>query len=322
MQYPLLSVIIPMFNTEKYIIKCIDSILNQSFKDLEIIIIDDKSYDNSITIVQDFIKVHDNIKLYKAKTKVLAGGARNIGLEKAKGKYISFIDSDDWIDLNVYEKAMDVIQRTESDIAIFGVIKEYIHKTKPYYKYVYTKEEILDENIAFDILTNNSSRNIIISPITCNKIYKSNFLKTYGINFQQNSYNEDDIFTFKCLLMANKVVTVPNVYYHYFQRPDSITHTFSKKHIDDVLYAFQIIKDFLIEHQLYKNHRKNFFAYFERNLSFVLNLLLSKEKDRKTQDKYVDYLVEKAPITINYGDYLNYCGAERLRYFLNPNPIK
>lgn len=114
----LISVIIPIYNAELYLQKCLDSVVNQTLKDIEVICVDDGSTDNSVDIIKKYMMSDSRIKLFQQSNKG-AGAARNYGLKYAIGKYVHFLDSDDWLDLSAYEKTHNVIEETKSDICIF-----------------------------------------------------------------------------------------------------------------------------------------------------------------------------------------------------------
>ena len=319
---PLLSVIVPVYNTEDYLAKCLDSITNQSFKSMELLIVNDRSTDGSEAIIEYYKNKNTAIRTFCTDIKSLAGGARNIGLENAKGKYIGFVDSDDWVDTNMYEKIIALLERSNADIALSGVIKEYESPSDAYYKYTYNSENVIDASFAFDLLTRRFNQDISISPIACNKVYKRSFLKKHNLSFLPNNYNEDDLFNFQCFLKANKIAIAPNTYYHYYQRTNSITHSFSKKHIDDLLDVFAIIKEYLDTNKLFEQHKSHYFSYFEKCSGFVLNLMIIKEQNIEIQNKYLQYFLFKSQPLLWIPDYFEFCGAQKLRNFFNPPPIK
>ena len=120
-----ISVIIPVYNVEKYIVKCLDSLVNQTLENIEIIVVNDGSKDNSQTIIDKYVKKYPKkIKSY-IKENGGQGSARNLGLEYAKGEYISFVDSDDWLDLNALEEMYNLAKKDNSDIVICDMIDHF-----------------------------------------------------------------------------------------------------------------------------------------------------------------------------------------------------
>ena len=114
----LVSVIIPVYNAALFLDQCLDSVVNQTLRDIEIICVDDGSTDNSVDIIKKYMMSDSRIKLFRQSNKG-AGAARNFGLKYATGKYVHFLDSDDWLDLSAYEKTYGIIEEAKSDICIF-----------------------------------------------------------------------------------------------------------------------------------------------------------------------------------------------------------
>lgn len=319
---PMLSVIIPVYNTAPYLSKCIDSVLNQSLQDIEVLIINDQSTDGSEIIIQEYARRCHAVKIFSTAKKSLAGGARNIGIEHARGKYIGFVDSDDWIDTNMYSNMIALLEQSGADIGICGVMKEYESPYDVYYKYNYQIENILEGKYAFQLLARQFNQDLSISPIACNKVYKADFLARHHFSFLSDNYNEDDVFNYLCFSKADKVAVTPNTFYHYYQRNSSITHSFSQKHMDDLLDAFNEIKRYMEINDLFDTYKKHYYAYFEKCSGFVFNLLILNEQSMEIQNKYLRYFFKKSQCNLNVQDYLEYCGAQRLRNFFNPTPIK
>ncbi|MCG3168384.1 MAG: hypothetical protein POELPBGB_04189 [Bacteroidia bacterium] len=315
---PLISIIVPVFNTELYIERCLDSLINQSLKDIEIIVVDDMSTDNSGKIVQAYSEKYHFIKYFKMKSKGLAGGSRNLGLKNASGYYIGFVDSDDWIDTMMYEKMGITLEKSHADIAVCGVLREYESYYDTEFRYKYQFQNIIEGKAALELLCRSHNQDISISSIVCNKLYRVELLRNNDITFLSNSINEDEVFNFLCFLNAKKIAIIPDTYYHYYQRQNSITHEFSKRHIDDLLHGIRIIKLHLESTGLYELNRKNYYSFFEKSLSFVLSSLITHEQNSAIQNEYIKYLFKKSSDTIDLNEYLDYIGASRLRKFLLP----
>lgn len=229
-----ISVIIPVYNSEKYIAQCLDSIINQSLKDIEIICVNDGSTDNSLDILNEYAKKDNRIKVItQINTGNGAGSARNTGLEQAKGEYISFIDSDDYIDKDFLEKLYKEAKEYDADIACSGVIKERENEQKTQLKFNEIK------------VSDNPNDNLKVSkslpyPYPWNKIYKREFVVSYGIKFVENIYFEDLIFTPLVITKAEKLISVPDVYYHYIERENSVSSAKSGIKDSDKNRAFNL----------------------------------------------------------------------------------
>jgi glycosyltransferase involved in cell wall biosynthesis len=319
---PYVSIIIPVFNSETYISRCLNSVLNQSIKEVEILIIDDISTDKSEQIILKYKKSNQCIKYIKLKEKCGAGGARNIGLKYAKGKYISFIDSDDWADSTMLEKMSYYLDKYKCEIALCGILTEFHDARSAQIRYSYDVENVIDSEFAIDLLTRRFNQDISISPLVGNKIYDKSFLKRNNLTFIPNCFNEDDAFNFLSFINAKKIVITPSTFYHYYQRDNSITHTFSKKHIKDLVVAFHFIKEYLLLHQIYETYRERYFSFFEKCLSFILTNLINLEPDYLVQNEYLKYLLRISRNILPINEYIDYLGVMRINNFILPYKIK
>ena len=227
MENELISVIIPVYNVEKYICKCVDSILEQSYTNIEIILVDDGSPDNCAMICDKYEKKDGRIKVVHKENGGLSS-ARNVGLEMSLGEYIIFIDSDDWIESTYIEKLYCRLKENNADIAVpafclsyengIQIIDSRISKCT-----VYTSEESL-ENFLF---------NGYLTPCVASKLWKKSLWDE--IRCPEGKLFEDQFTTYKLLMSANKVVYDPDVYYYYYKREGSIGHSFFSERTYDLL---------------------------------------------------------------------------------------
>ena len=209
---PKISVIIPVFNVENYLEKCLDSVVNQTLNDIEIICINDGSTDNSPNILESYVQKDARIIVINQENKGLSA-ARNRGLEIAKGEYISFVDSDDWIDENFLEKLYEAITKNNCDIAIATIIRKREYHQK--YRVLYSDEKIFS--------TFEEKVKICAIPRCCyvwNKLYKARLVKDSV--FKEGVYYEDMLWLPLILDKAEKLVTVPNTVYWYRVNNNSI----------------------------------------------------------------------------------------------------
>lgn len=282
----ILTVIIPSYNNDQYIERCLKSIINQSIKNIKIIIVDDGSTDTSLDIIQRYTKKYNNIEYYTSKRQG-PGMARNIGITNCNTKYVTFIDSDDWIDLNAYKKCVDLLEcQPQCDVAVIGIMTEYDSYMLFQKRYTYENENIIDSNLALSLLTDMYNYSERISPLVGNKIYRSNLIIDNNILFP-NTYFEDNVFMFKLFYYAKYIILVPDNYLHYYQRNNSIMHSFSKKHISDFFESFSDIKNFLENEKCFYDYEQMFFAYFQRSCKSLLNILFYVEQDSQIQKKYL-----------------------------------
>ncbi len=200
-----ISVIVPIYNTEKYLRKCLESLVNQTFKDIEIICVNDGSRDASLSILQEYQAKYDNIKIINQENQGLSV-ARNVGIKASYGEYIGFVDSDDWVDLDFFEKLYSAIARNDCDIATATIIRKRPLSQK--YRVYYAEEKIyaaLEDKIK-----------VCAVPKCCyvwNKLYKKDLIK--DIAFKENVFFEDMLWTPHVLLKSDKLVTVCGASYYY-----------------------------------------------------------------------------------------------------------
>lgn len=234
------SIIVPIYNVEKYLPKCLESIINQTLKDVEIICINDGSTDNSLSILKEYANRDSRIQIINTQNKGIAA-ARNFGINVATGEFLGFIDSDDWIDLDFFEKLYLTAKKYSADIAAAGIIRVSGRRKRillEFKKEIAT--DITDEKFKICDIPDKS--------YTCNKIYKTSKLKEYDLKFRNNALYEDIIFTPEVIHKLNILATVPNTYYFYYKREGSITNT--KSNNEDYMKAKKIANKYFIENNI------------------------------------------------------------------------
>ena len=219
---PLISVIVPIYNVEKYLDRCVESIINQTYKNLEIILVNDGSPDNCPKMCDDYAEKDSRIKVVHKENGGLSD-ARNVGMEVATGEYVSFIDSDDWIDLETFSLSMAKIKECNAQIVAFNIINV---SDNPFVPNLSDKYEIVNSQKAIE----NTIDDINIKTVVWNKIYKRSTLQ--GLKFKKDKINEDEFFTFYALSNAQKIVYLYRQCYYYYQRSNSIMGTYSLKRLD------------------------------------------------------------------------------------------
>ena len=314
-----ISVIIATHNTENYIKKCLDSILNQTLKDLEIIIIDDASTDNTPSILSDYAKKHQNITIQIQKESYGPGTARNNALFIAKGEYISFIDSDDWIDLNYFEFMYNRAQATNADIVACGLIREYDYLLKsPVYKCYYDREYCFTGEIAFRIMTWEYNYGLKFIPSALNKIYRREFLEKNSLKFAENIYFEDQPFSYTCTLAAQKVLCVPDVLYHHYKRTGSIVQSFSTKNVDDMMTAYIIIRNFLKDKGIYEKYQFNYYSSLQHFYNLIVRQIFEFVLGEEERKIYLKYSFKRLKEIIDINEYIDFLSAEEIRRHIQP----
>lgn len=238
------SVVIPVYNVEQYLPKCLTSIVQQTLKDIEIICVNDGSTDNCLKIIEEFKSKDERIKIINKENDGL-GSARNAGLEYATGEYISFIDSDDYVDENFLELLYNEAKENDADVACCGVIREGVGVNEVNGQKIQLKFEEVK-------VSDNPDDNLKVSkslpyPYPWNKVYKRDFLISYGIKYEENIYYEDLIFTPFVITKAEKLISVPDVFYHYVEREGSVTSTINDDKKSDKQKAYLMGKKYYLD---------------------------------------------------------------------------
>lgn len=218
---PKISVIVPVYNVEKYLDKCLNSLANQTYNNLEIVIVNDCSPDNSEKIIKEYCKNYKNIIYVKNEKNSGLAYSRNVGLDNATGDYIGFIDSDDYVQENYFELLYKSIVDNKSDISVCDM--------KLVYENLGTEEISrcceTDEHELIDFVNNG------LAASACNKLFKKELINKY--RFSVGKVNEDIAVVIPTLCDAKKISYTPNCYYNYIQRESSIQNSkFSEKRFD------------------------------------------------------------------------------------------
>lgn len=311
-----LSIIVPVYNIEKQLADCLDSLVNQTYKDIEIIAVNDASTDNSRNILQNYADCHHNIHIIDIPNNSGPGIARNYGIKEATGSYIGFVDGDDWVDLNFYETLLHSIQKESCDIAIASISDEYNNTISSIFRYIYNQDITIDGKTALKLLTRSCNLGLFITPIMNNKIYRMNFLKKYNIQCCDNRSWQDDYFSFFAVLYANKVRFVSGPQYHYRQRLSSITHaaTSVTEKIDNCIDVLLKIKAELLTRNLYETNQHEYSSFVERCISSLLSMLRNTPYDNSDD---LIYLFNKIAYKFDINKIISYLDNERIYKFFN-----
>lgn len=210
------SVIVPVYNVEEYLARCLDSLVNQSLKDIEIIVVNDGSPDNSQKIIDNYCKKYKNIKSF-IKENGGVSDARNFGIEKAQGEYIAFVDGDDYVSNDMYQKMYDKAKLGNFDIVVCDL------------NYVYENGEIKRVSSKIEKDTVDIKKTYVnMYPCVWNKIFKRELFNT-GIRFKKGVWFEDVDFLYKIFPFIKNIGVVKEPFNQYVQREGSITKTFDKR---------------------------------------------------------------------------------------------
>ncbi|MCM3023157.1 glycosyltransferase [Heyndrickxia ginsengihumi] len=273
----LVSVIIPVFNTELYLEECLNSIINQTYKNIEIIVINDGSTDNSLKLLEEYASKHSNIKVISQRN---SGNsvARNKGIEESNGKYIYFLDSDDFLLPQAFENLIEKMEKYDLDLIRFSAepfldgidinINKKLYDFKEYFKNgrVYEKKEFLSKNLK------------AFSSSPCLFIVKKDILKDNKLQFKPGILHEDELFTLELFLNINYAMYDTNFYYRRRYRKDSIM---TSKNMDKVKKSFDSYHIVAIEmNKLLDRYTSRAESkLIKRRILAVYNTLLNKKID-------------------------------------------
>lgn len=318
MENILVSVIVPTHRFGDYFYKCLDCLFAQTEQNIEIIIVDDHSEDDIKSAISRYL-VDPRCRYIRLEERMGPGGARNRGMDLAAGTYIGFCDSDDWVDLDYYKKASELLSATQADIAMCGQIREYDTPTKrPLYKCRYDEFMELTGEMAFQIMTYHYQLDIKVIPPCTNKVYRRSFLQNCATRFQEKVFFQDTIFSVETILKACKVICVPKVLYHHYRRRDSIIQSFDEKHIRDFENFGNRIRDYLLREGLYEKYKRNYYNIVTHFYGIIIREIFEFiTGDEQRKKEMVDTFSALRSV-IRYDEYIDYLTAEQLRRHLFP----
>lgn len=286
----LISIIVPVYNTENYLEKCLYSLVNQTYKNIEIIIIDDGSPDNSMNIIQKFVLADNRVKVISQKNQGLSG-ARNTGMNNANGDYIMFIDSDDWIEIDTCEKAINASEKYNADVVFWPYIKEFSDLQKD--NYLFDKTEIIwsEKNInqlsrrmvglVGDELANPQSIDNLVT--AWGKLYKKSVIGDVRFTDTKIIGTEDALFNIEVFLGINSAVYIPDLLSHYRKdNESSLTHNYKKKLVSRWKEMYSRIK-FLLDRN---DMSREYYDALKNRICFgLIGLGISLAEDKKMSFK-------------------------------------
>ena len=257
MKLPLISIIVPVYNTAPWLRRCLDSICAQSYRNLEILCVNDGSTDNSAEILAEYAARDSRIKVIYQPNAGLAA-ARNTGLEHATGEWVTGVDSDDWVDTQTYEKAVACIS-PDVNMVCFGIVLE---DTEDLPNLQAMQEHYRMKEVGVQELTHQLSLEMVVA--FCNKLWRRSIIEQYGIRFPVGMLYEDVPFFFCCAAVAKMVCFLPASLYHYVQRPASIMGKTVKKtpRSIDHLLGLEHIYQFYNRHGILKKRVSAFVDLF------------------------------------------------------------
>lgn len=296
-----ISVIVPIYNVEKYLNKSLDSLVNQTLEDIEIILVNDGSTDNSQSIIDKYKSEYPDKIISLQKTNGGMSDARNYGLEFATGEYISFIDSDDYVDKNMLEAMYKKAKEKDYEIVYCNTNIVYPNNILKKQAELTTSTESLSLSDKKDLILN-------CYPVVWNKIYKKDFLLNVDLEedglFKKDVWFEDARMLYKLIPNTTSSAYVDGYFYNYIQRPKSITYTYSER-LNDIITNLDNIIDYYIKNNLYDEYKDELEYTYVRYMFATYIKRLAKCKDyqifingykninKKLSDKFPNYKKNK-----------------------------
>lgn len=321
-----ISIIIPVYNVERYLHRCIDSITNQTLKDIEIILIDDKSPDSCPQICDEYAQKDKRIKVIHKTTNDGLGIARNFGINIASGEYIAFCDSDDWVDPEFYETMYKQAKSENLDAVYSEFNTKYypgfhvIPQNKKTYK---NKNEI--EDLMLDIIGPEPEYNsdVKFQASACKAIYKRSIITKYNIKFhsEREIISEDEIFNLDFLSKSLTVKYIPIQQYYYCLNQKSVTHIYRK----DLWNKYQFFFHFLsLNYKQIFTKQDEFQIRINRSILFVIRRVIEQEIAKKTSSNDIYYQLCKICNEKNISQILKSYPLNRMpfKFFIFYNIIK
>ena len=281
-----ISVIIPVYNVEKYLGECLDSITNQTFEDIEIICINNGSTDNSLNVLREYEKIDSRIKVISHETRGLSR-ARNTGVKMSQGKYIYFIDSDDYLELHGLEKIHSIAEDKNLDLLMFKLVN--FDKRTGYEDYHYSDMPFLldlDKDVFNYMDFKENILNVDVS--TCTKFFKRELIENK--RFAEEYIFEDNLFNIDYLFDAERIYFLNECLYHRRIRKNSITTRASKDYIDIIEIFSRIYKKFK-ENGIYPEFKEKLFMRMVDALYYRFTLIKQEYKEyyfEKMKEYFLD----------------------------------
>lgn len=301
----LITVVVPCYNVEKYVEKCIDSIINQTYKNLEIILVEDCSTDNTYEIIKKYLKKDKRIKIVKNEKNSGLSFSRNVGIKESTGKYIGFIDSDDYINEDFYMNLMTAMKKEKAEVSICDM-KVVFEDTKV----EHNSPCFINEKFSLENVVNSG-----LAASACNKLFNKELLSKYL--FEVGKVNEDIAVVIPALVNAKKIAYAKDAYYYYVQHNGSIQNSrFSDKRFD-IFYGVKTTLERIKDAKNYEELKQD--LVYNQLIALFL-FVIPKEKDRKRRRNIIkkygelskEYEIRKNRNLINF---IDNCGTRHRLYY-------
>lgn len=294
----MISVIIPVYNVEQYLFTCINSVLRQTYSDFEIICIDDASSDSSLDILNYFSRKDSRIKVIKNETNMGPGFSRNRGIKIAKGKYISFLDSDDFLSPNAFEILIEKMEKDNLDVLMFKNVVFY-QDNKNFGMESYYDMKFMDkfENQVFNHMGLDKTKLFVIPNSPWNKFYLTSFLEDNNICFpNENLIHEDNPFFYEVITSAERISIINSYLYNRRRRSGSIMTLTNERIFDNIKISQMLLDYFMKKPELYDYYKKEI-------LTYIFNIFNSKYYQIDDELKEEFYLKVQKECKVFIGQY-------------------
>ena len=314
MTSPKISVILSAYNEEKFIGNAIESLVNQTLEDIEIIIINDGSTDNTLEIINGYARKDSRIKVIDQEN-IGLGASRNKGMKIAGGEYVTFLDGDDWFTLDAFETAYNEAKSKDTDITMYQMIN-YDDETGRIYENDWFNLNNLDESFDDVVFSPEKTKDFLfdLSVSSCQKIYRNSFLKSIDASFPEGIYFEDMPFFFYVYLKAERISIIRRHFYYRRKHDASITHVVDANYLDTVEAGCELMRRF-IDNGFYEDYKFDLLAYKINGPRMALMDITEDAKEPLFNLIKEDY--EKIKETEYYQDYLDNLGPKKKKFFLD-----
>lgn len=277
----LVSIIIPIYNTEEYLAECLESLILQTYRNIEIILINDGSTDNSLSICKEYASHYSFIKVFSQKN-AGQGSARNLGISKCSGNYIMFVDSDDWVDQEIVQKLYNNIRISDSNVAVCNYKRTYQNQ----FNHSYKVEEKISPNQIVDLAYEPKLLNQI-STFTCGKLINKEIFDKYALKFQHHFF-EDVAMMPVLFVLAGRISFIDDALYYYRNRTGSTSN--SEKMLDDRICCMDSLIEYFKKYRVYEKYKEQLKQNIEQRMQinlrmagFILHQRYKEFTDRQEQ---------------------------------------
>jgi len=262
MSTPKVSIVVPIYNAVKYLEECLNALVNQTLKEIEIILVLDCPTDGSDLIAGKFQEKDKRIKIVRNEVNVHLGMTRNAGMQQITGEYVGFCDADDYCSLNMYELLYTKAKEENAEVARCNHI-QFNEEKRIEYKFPELPLEKARHISIAEIMKQRS-----MSGTVWNHIFKTDFLKKHNLSFIDTKMMiaEDRMFLYQVYLKANRLVLVPDALYYYRTHLESIVHSLDFFRLNKVILSFENLKLWLLEENIYEKYRDSYLEGFLRNI--------------------------------------------------------